>query len=72
MICQKVMRLNEDEVAFLQGLAAHRRLAEAVDADEGEQREDAADEDDAGAAGVQVAGAGGHVWVCVRLGLHTH
>ena len=58
-------------MAFLQGLAAHRRLAEAVDADEGEQREDAADEDDAGAAGVQVAGAGGHVCDCVRLGLHT-
>ena len=42
-----------------------------MDADEGEQREDAADEDDAGAAGVQVAGAGGHVGECVRLGLHT-
>ena len=55
-------------MAFLQGLAAHRRLAEAVDADEGEQREDAANEDDAGAAGVQVAGAGGHVCDCVRLG----
>ena len=63
--------VDEREVAFLEWLAAHRRLAEAVDADEGEQREDAADEDDAGAAGVQVAGAGGHVWVCVRLGLHT-
>ena len=63
--------VDEDEVAFLQWLAAHRCLPEAVDADEGKQREDAADEDDAGAAGVQVAGGGGHVCECVRSGLHT-
>ena len=61
--------VDEDEVAFFERQAAHCRLAKAVDADQGKQREDAAYQDDAGAAGVEVAGGGGHVWV--RSGLHT-